>query len=278
MRSILLIALSAFLAIPAAFAETYVLPVFAVRVDSAGNTQWTSEVYVTNPGPAPVLVQEGAFLPGRISNDPPCLPIVQPFLEIPPQSTVLWRTGDLEVGIGCPEFAVGGLLFTADQPVEITSRMVNHRSGEVEQPLSGKGQEISAVALSDLPSAESLMILPAIGWHPNACGPRLVETNVFFANGSDTPVTVRLEPAPDQSSQFLIDGALVDAPFTFSVDARAQRVFRLAGPDAPQLPVCLGPEIGSFRYRADGAIAVVASIVDRRSGDARTSVPVAARD
>lgn len=254
------------------FGDEILLPVFAHNMADGKEAAWSSEVYVTNRGPEEARVTLGSFLPGRIDDKPPCQTLLQPFIVVPPESTVLWRTGEINIGIGCHEFAAGGLLFHSDRPVSITSRMVKHArvDGAVSHPLSGIGQEIDAIDLRERPRGSSRLILPAVGWHPNACEPSLLDTNVFLTNPEPTPVSIEID-APPGSEQLIVDGQLVEAPYRVELDPWSQRVIRLAGPGSPMLPVCLEPVIGSFSLSADGPVSVVASILDRRSGDARTS-------
>jgi hypothetical protein len=256
-------------------ADDYVLPMFAVNMPSGDGTAWSTEVYVTNTGTTEATVTVGIFLPGRISDTPPCQTLIAPFVTVPPRSTVLWRTPDLSGGIGCPAFAAGGLTFNADRPVRISSRTVRHVLPDIvlPSPLSGIGQTIDAVDLLDSPKGEHRMILPAVGWHPNSCGPSKLDTNVFFTNPNSVAVKIELEAAPGEGA-LIVDGATVEAPYVFEVAPFSQRVIRLAGSGAPMLPVCLEPVISSFTITTSGSISAIASIIDRQSGDPRTSAAI----
>jgi len=273
MRTKLIIASLVALSALTASADDILLPVFAYNMPGGQGTAWSSEVYVTNTGTEIATVTAGPFFPGQIDDKPPCQTLLQPFVIVPPRSTVLWRTGEINLGIGCPDFAAGGLLFNSDRPVTLTSRMVRHEiveNGDVTNPLSGLGQEIDGVPLVDLRKGDHRMILAAVGWHPNACGASLLDTNVFLTNPETTPVRVEID-APPGESQLRIDGTIVDAPFALEVPGQSQRVIRLAGAGSPMLPVCLDPLVGSFTLEASGPISVLGSVIDRRSGDPRTA-------
>jgi hypothetical protein len=266
-------ALLLFIGAPA-IAGDYVLPVFALRIPGKDGSTWTSEVYVSNSAPQRVIVHEGTILPGRITGTPPCLPVV-PTLDVPPRTTLLWQPSTLALGLGCPEFALGGLGFSSDGEVVISSRMVNVPAGDkgAPAPLHGLGQEIPAYSLLDLPRAGTPMILPGVAWQPNACGPPEFETNLFLTNPGD----VTLDVAPESPKTLLVDGTEVSTPLEIVVAPRAMRQFRVSAPNSP-LAVCLPPVVSSLSFRADGPIAVIASVVDRASGDPRTVLPIAARE
>jgi len=259
-----------------ASADDILLPVFAFNMPGGDGTAWSSEVYLTNPGAESVTVTVGPFLPGRIDDKPPCQTLIQPFIIVSPRSTVVWRAGEINIGIGCPDWAAGGLLFQSEQPVVLTSRMVRHEEdpkGEIPHPLPGIGQEIDGVDLIDLSKGEHRMILPSVGWHPNACGPSLLDTNVFLTNPLPTPVRVEIDAAPGEE-QLSVDGHLVDAPWSLEVPGLGQKVIRLAGSGSPILPVCLDPVIGTFTMSTSGPLHALASVIDRRSTDPRTATAI----
>lgn len=277
MRSLFLFLLLTVVALPIA-ADELLLPVFAYNMPGAEGTAWSSEVYVTNLGSKETTVHMGSFFAAAIDPKPPCQIFVQPFLVVPARSTVLWRSGELRLGIGCADYAVGALTIRTDAPVSITSRMVRHEwipDANVVNPLSGIGQDIAGVDLRDLPKDGSSWILPAVAWHPNACEPSRFDTNAFFTNPDSTPVRVELD-APPGESQLMVDGEIVDAPHAIEIAPFRQRIVRIAGAGSPMLPVCLEPVTGSFTFRANGSVSAVASVIDRATGDARTVVPVAA--
>lgn len=270
-RSVLLSIL--FIALPAG-ATDYILPVFALRVPGEGGSLWTSEVWVTNPGSTPVTVREGPLI-GRTTGAPPCLPLVQPSLEVEPYSTKVWPIGELALGIGCPQTAAGALRFSSDSEVAIGSRIVNTQDVAVPPgSLQGFGQEVEAAHLLSFPRGS--LLLPAVAWHVNSCGPPAFDTNVFFANAGPSPVRVSLNIAPGGEAMIVVDGQVLTAPFVFTMKPSEFRQHRIAAADVP-LAVCLPPEIGAFVLEVDGGLAILGSVVDRSTGDARTVVPIAAK-
>lgn len=253
-------------------ASEQILPVFALNVSGEGGSLWTSEVTVTNPGPATVVVHQRSFV-GRTTGAPPCLPIVPPFLSVEPHSTRVWPAGELALGLGCPDTAAGALSFFSEGDVVIRSRVVNtHGDEQPAGPLRGFGQEIDAIDAATLP--DGTLILPGVSWHPNACGPTAFDTNVFFANPGPVAVNVALDLQEGTGDELLVDGVVRASPFVFTVGPGEFRQFRIGGADTP-LAVCLPPIVASFVLETDGELAIVASVVDRSTGDARTVVPVA---
>ncbi len=256
-------------------AAEYVLPVFALRVPGQSETIWSSEVYVTNPGAVTATVYEGSLI-GHTEGAPPCLPFVQPQITVGPYSTVRWSAENLAPGIGCPVWAAGALTFTSDRDVLISSRMVNVESDgdAATDMLRGFGQEVHAIGVNALPEGE--LLLPGIAWHPNACGAAAFDTNVFFSNPGDRTVTASIELQPGEPAGLVVDGKPRTAPFVVAVGPREFRQHRIAGADS-LLTVCMAPRVGAFVLKTDGPLAVIASVVDRSSGDARTVTPIPSR-
>jgi len=267
--------LAVLLAITPASAGEHILPVVALNIVASDGAVWNSEAYVTNPGDTTITVYVGSLIEGGRSATPLCLPIVQPFLQVPPFSTRLWSSAELAFGVGCPEWAWGALTLWSDDPAVISSRMVNTGVREVPSNtlLEGFGQEIDAIPTEQIPRAGERLILPAVAWHPNACGAKAFDTNVFFVNPGDDTIDVEISPEPDSPHDIVIDGILVPAPHHFPVPARSLRVLRVAGAD-PQITVCLEPTVGAFSVVATGPMVVIGSAVDRSTQDARTIVPI----
>lgn len=258
--------------LPAGAAD-YILPVFALRVPGEGGSVWTSEVWVTNPGPNLVRVYEGGLI-GRTTGAPPCLPIVQPSLTLAAHSTQVWSTGELSIGIGCPETAAGALRFHSEGPLQIASRIVNTRGNAIppDGPLRGFGQEVTAYSIDSL--LDRFLVLPGVVWHPNSCGPAAFDTNVFFANPDNAPVRISITVEGGNEEELIVDGTAVKTPFVFTIERGEFRQHRLAGAGNPMLPVCLPPVVGSFWMELDGPLSILGSVVDRSTGDARTVVPI----
>ncbi|MBI2215633.1 MAG: hypothetical protein HYU52_18450 [Acidobacteria bacterium] len=260
-------------AISAGAAE-HVLPVFALNVEGVGGSLWNSEVMVTNRGPVAIVVHERSLI-GWTSGGVPCLPIVQPFLTVEPHSTKVWSSGELALGLGCPESAAGALSFFSESDVVIRSRIVNTHDSEVPVgPLRGFGQEVDAVDVASLPNGT--LMLPGVSWHPNACGPTAFDTNVFFANPGQVAVRVSIDLEEGTGDFLVVDGEAQPTPFELTIGPGVFRQLRISGSDTP-LAVCLPPIVASFLLETDGKLTIVASVVDRSTGDARTVAPIAAQ-
>ena len=219
------------------------------------------------------------FLGDTIDRPAPCNLFMTPTRVVPPRSSVVWTASGLATDLGCAETALGALELRADGPVQITSRLV--RSDEADEGygdgllLSGRGQEFEAVSVRDLPRRGDVLVLPALLWHRNACGPPAFDTTVGFANPTGNEIAVLLTLERDLAAAGVrVDGQRVDIPHRIIVPARGWLQVRLEPEDVPGVS-CLPPEGFAARLRVGGPVAVYASVVDRRSHDPRTVTPVA---
>jgi len=259
-----------------AAAGELVLPVFALRWPGKDGNRWSSEVFLTNPGPATVRVSGPQFLPGVVNTAVPCLPPVPAYRDVPPYSTVMLTASELSLGLGCPDSVLGGLAFDADGPVLISSRVVNDRGMEgVAGALSGLGQEVPAFAAVDMAGPGGVYQLPGLLWDPFRCArPPLFEVYLYLANPGNEAVEVRLQQSrTGEPGELIINGVPVPTPHVMQLQAREWRQLKVELGGA--LPaVCLGPQVADLFFTATGGIAVVGAVVDRTSQDPWTVVPV----
>jgi len=212
-RSILPVALLLLVATPC-MASELVLPVFAHNLEGRSGSLWSSEIYLTNPGEQPVLVELARFLPGNISKPTPCDLFMPPTRVVPPQSATVWTANGLATDLGCAESARGGLVLRADGPVHVTSRLVN-LGGDEDQGaaavLSGRGEAFEAIPIERLPAA-GIHLLPALMWSRNPCGEPAFDTFVGFANPGADPVEVVLDIPHEGDRAVKINGREVFLP------------------------------------------------------------------
>lgn len=254
------------------------LPAFALGVRGYDGAVWSSELYLTNPGEQPVQVTIDGFLGGTIDRPAPCTLFMTPTRVVPPRSSVVWTASGLATDLGCADTALGALELRVDGPVQITSRLVRSEDGDDGTTdgllLSGRGQEFEAVPVDGLPRRGDVLVLPALLWHRNPCGPAAFETTLGFANPTPNDQTVLLTMERDLASAGVrVDGRHVDIPHRITVPARGWVQVQLEPEDVPSVG-CLPPEGFAARIRVSGPVAVYASVVDRRSHDPRTVVPV----
>jgi len=273
-RNRLLTVVFALAAVPAAAGEL-VLPVFALNLEGRAGSLWSSEIYLTNPGEQPVLVELSRFLPGDISKPTPCDLFMTPTRVVPPQSATVWTASGLATDLGCAESARGGLVLRADGPVHITSRLVNLAGTDQERPaavLSGRGEAFEAIPLEDLPVAGA-HLLPALMWHRKPCGDPAFDTVIGFANPGPDPVEVMLDVPHERGRAVRVNGREIYLPHRLQIRPGSWRQIRLA-PTADEDAPC--GDIESFLVRVDlgGPLAVYGSVIDRLSGDPRTVSPV----
>ncbi len=263
-----------------AAAGELVLPVFALRWPGKDGNRWSSEVFMTNPGPAAVRVSGPQFLPGVINITVPCLPPVPAYRDVPPYSTRMLTASELSLDLGCPDSVLGGLAFEADAPVLFSSRVVNDRGfGGVGGPLSGLGQDVPALAASELTLPGGVYQFPALLWDPFRCARApLFEVYIYLANPGSEAVEVSLQQSrTGQPGELVINGVLVPTPHVFTLQPREWRQLKVELGGA--LPaVCLGPQVVDLFLTATGGVAVVGSVVDRSSQDPRTVLPVRTAD
>jgi hypothetical protein len=261
------------LALPAAAEET-VVPVFAYNLGGSGDNVWSSELYLTNPGTAEVLVSLAEVLPGLVEIPEPCTPIDGPLRSVPPLSTVLWQAADLAAEIGCAEKILGALVLHSDGPLSVGSRTVN--SSTLSAPtelLVGFGQEFPGLEVAELPAAGDLL-LPGLVWHRNACTPPLFDSSLGIANPGQGPVRVTID-LDEQAAEggVLVDGALVELPYTLVVEASSWQQVKL-WPQQLLEDICLPATMFDLRVSIDGPAALYASVVDRTAQDPRTVYPI----
>lgn len=261
-------------AVPAA-ADELVLPILALQWPGKAGNQWNSEVFLTNPGPSTVMVSNGRFLPGTLKVDVPCYPPIAFGHPVPPYSTILLPPQTLDIDLQCPVAALGAMAFDADGPVVISSRVVNTRglapSADV---LSGLGQDVPALGATDLAGPGSVYQLPGLVWDPFRCGPPAFEIYLYLANPGTAPVVVTLQQSRDGApGELLVNGMDVTTPYAVTVEAGAFRQLKVElGGAIPA--ICQPPQLVDLFFTATSGIAVVASVVDRSSQDARTVLPV----
>jgi hypothetical protein len=271
-----------FLALAAAVPATagdYVLPVLALQWPGKADNLWSSEVFVTNPGPTEVRVSNGRFLPGTLKVDVPCYPPIPQFGLVPPYSTTVLSPHTLGLYLQCPVAALGAMTFNADGPVAISSRLVN-TGGVVPLTslLSGLGQEVPALGAADLATAGAVYQLPGLVWDPFRCGPPAFEIYLYLANPGTATVEVTLQQSRGGvPGELLVNGVDVPTPYVFKVEAGTFRQLKLdLGGARPTS--CQPPQLVDLFFTATGGIAVVASVVDRSSQDARTVLPLRTSD
>lgn len=260
----------------AAAADELVLPIFALNWPGKDGNVWSSEVFLVNPGPATAIVSNPHFVPGTLREPNPCYPPIAAFHEVAPYSTVMLSSADLSIELQCPQAALGGLAFDADPPVVITSRVANVRGGAAAgATLAGLGQDLSAFGPADLSVPGAIYQLPALVFDSFRCARApLFEVYLYLANPGSSPVGVTLQRSHDGSAGALIlDGAPQATPFTFTLPAQGWRQIKVdLGGASPS--GCGSPQVADLFFTATGGVAVVASVVDRTSQDARTVLPV----
>jgi len=258
-------------------AEDFVVPAFAFNLPGHGKNLWTSEIYLANPTDRPVLVETPVVLEGRLVVPRPCLPPIRQ-LEVPAASSVVWKAEDIAVDLGCAQEIVGALMFRADGPLAVSSRMINRGGLETTMALtllSGFSQELPGLAVPALPSFGTTYMLPSLVWHRNSCGAVAFDTYVGLANpgDEDVNVTLFLAPGSDDTAMY-VDGKLMELPAILKVPARGWRQVHLQPVDS-MLAVCLEPERFDLFVTVDGPTALYGSVVDRATQDPRTVMPVA---
>jgi hypothetical protein len=273
-RHFLLAMILALLALPLAAGEL-ILPVFALNIEGRSGDLWSSEIYLTNPGDQPVQVELLRFLPGNINKPTPCDLFMAPTRVVPPHSAVVWTASGLATDLGCAESARGGLVLRSDGPVHITSRLVNFAEADDEEAstvLSGRGEAFEAVPRSQLPAAGS-HLLPALMWHRNPCDKSEFDTFVGFANPGLDPVEVTLDVPHEEGRTVRLNSREVYLPHRMTIGGESWRQFRLS-PVTEEGASCGDVESFLVQVKTESAIAVYASVIDRRSGDPRTVSPV----
>jgi hypothetical protein len=265
-------------AVPAVAGE-YVLPILALQWPGKADNQWSSEIFLTNPGPSTVMVSNGRFLPGTLKVDVPCYPPIAAFHLVSPYSTIMLSTWTLDLDLQCPIAALGAMAFDANGPVVISSRLVNTRgltpSAGV---LSGLGQDVPALGAADLAIPGAVYLLPGLVWDPFRCGPPAFELYLYLANSGTASVEVTLQQSRNGvPGELLVNGVDVPTPYAVKVEAGTFRQLKLELGGAKPAS-CQPPQLVDLFFKATGEIAVVASVVDRSSQDARTVLPLRTSD
>ncbi len=256
-------------------AEELILPVFALNAENPDGSRWSTEVYLVNPTLDPVSVAIAELLPGRVSRPTPCGQFMSPTRVVPPQSAVLWTASGLATDLGCADEVLGALKLHADGPVRVTARLVRHLDAGEATPtgvLSGEGQSVGAVRVSEL-SGPTTLLLPALLWHRNPCGEPAFTTDVGFANPGVEPVTVALYLPKEPQRAIRINNRAVALPHQFVIEAGRWKQFSLAPMGRP-FEGCFEPESFDLEVVIDGPLVVYGSVIDSRSLDGRMVSPV----
>ena len=265
----------------AAVAEELVLPVVTVVWPGKAGNLWRSEVLATNPGPLPVDLEIGPFLPGVIKASDPCMVPSPLRRELPPYSTQLITAADLSFALGCPDLAIGGLVFSAVAPVSLVARVANvtgfpNDPSASAAPISGFGQQIPAIPASQLAVPGTVYQVPGLILDANGCIGSRFETYLYIANPDTLPVDVTLQQSQGgtPAGELVLSGQPVVTPYTFKVPARGwkQLLVKLGG--GPMGP-CGEPQLLDLFFTTTGPIAVVGAVVDRGSQEPRTALPLA---
>ncbi|MFH1176149.1 MAG: hypothetical protein V1750_01985 [Acidobacteriota bacterium] len=262
-------------------ADEIILPTFAWQLSGEAGNVWSSEVYVTNAGSIPVRVDLAWPIMGRVKEPKMCL-IPPPWgINVAPRSSVVFPTRLIYHLISCPDEFVGGLVFSTNGAVTISSRLVNHGAqphGPDDGLLAGVGQEIPGISIRDVPRGAGPHTLPALTWHANSCGTPAFETYLQLVNPGAEAVRLTLARNADRTPASLeIDGTVEETPVTITLPPYSWQQLRIA-PAPNDSPVCLEPELFDlFLFSPSGPAVVYASVVDRTSQDARTVLPVVVR-
>jgi hypothetical protein len=259
-----------------ATAGDVILPTFALHFPGVGHSEWTSEVYVTNPGPQTLRVTLGGVYYGRQVSTHPCLPPVVPW-DIPAYSSAPWFASAIWLDLGCPELALGGLTLHGDGPLVVTSRLVNAAPVTYEAvPLAGVSQEIPGIPVEDLPVAGSTYLLPAIGWPAIPCGPPRFDNYLRVVNPGEEAMTLTLQlDQPGSQGMLKVNGVDLEVPYTLKFEARSWNQVRV-GPPAPVVgtAACLPPAFHDLFFTVSAPVAVYVSVIDRATQDPRSVLPI----
>lgn len=272
---------AAVLAAGSALAADTVVPTFAWHVPGASHSLWTSEVYLSNPGPLTARVDLSRVITGRIRAQFRCLPPINPVVEVPPYSSVLVPATQVALALGCPLEFLGALVMGCEQEITVSSRLVNERkrsSATGERLLEGVGEEVPGLPRASLPHPGATFMLPAMAWHPNACGAPFFDSYLQLVNAGDGPVALTLNRYRDgRPGELVVDGVEVATPYTVRLGPASWRQIKVEPPPS-MLAVCLPAELFDLFFEVDGELAIYASVVDRTTQDARTVLPVASAD
>ncbi len=256
--------------------ENTVVPVIAWGAPGLAGNRWFTELYLANPTSQPQDVIVAGVQVLRVKESlHPCLPPVTP-IRVPPLQTRVVLTSDLNRWLGCPEEFVGGLQFSHPASLLVVSRMTNVKGFQLEpssRPLQGYSQEIPGVPMAELVGGTGqTYMVPALLWHPLACGPNQYDTYLYFNNPTATDVTVRLLPRAGESMNLKLGNVEVELPYQFKVPAGRVVQWSVQPAGGSGAGECGEPQVFDLFFEADGKLAVLASVVDRASNDARTVV------
>lgn len=253
-----------------------VIPVVAWDAHGVGSNRWSTEVYLSNTGPQTAQVTVAAALPLRVVQQTPCLPPVAPF-PVAAYTTRVVTAAELNRYLGCPGQFVGGLVLEAPPDMVVSTRMTNHKAlGQVpeEELLQGLSQEIPGLPAASLPQPGEDYMLPALGWHPSPCtATAQLDSYLYLANPGLTPATVTLFDPSGRMGRLALNRQIVTLPHSFLVPAGRLSQFLIAPAPEAMPAVCGKPAIFDLFFRTDEPLAVLGSVVDRTTQDARTVLP-----
>lgn len=263
------------LAVSSLFAqEATVVPVVAWGAPGAAGNRWFTELYLSNPTSQPQEVVVAGVQVLRVKESPhPCLPPIAP-IRVDPLKTRLVLASELSLWLGCPEEFVGGLLLEHSGQLLVLTRMTNLKGFQSEvgsQLLRGFSQEIPGVPRAELVGgANATYMVPALLWHPAPCGASQYDTYLYLNNPGEADVDVRLLPREGEAMTIKLGNVEVQLPYLVKVPAG--KVVQLAVQPAASTggAECGQPQVFDLFFEADGKLAVLASVVDRASNDART--------
>lgn len=260
-----------------AMAGDVILPTFAWNIPGKGGNNWSSDVYVTNPGPVAIEVTLAEVFIGRLREGHPCLPPSPVRIRVPAYSTTAWVAAHVFMDLGCPEQVLAGLLLRSDHLFVVNSRMVNTRSTpspESFNPLQGLSQEVPGIPVEALLRRDEVYQVPGLGWEPAPCGPPQFENYLQIANpnGEEVTITIGLDPGFG-SDGLAIDGKPVTVPHQVVVKGRSWAQVRV-GPVLVEGGQCMPPGVDDLFVRPSAPVALYASVVDRKTQDPRTMMPV----
>lgn len=268
-----------FLMAMAAVAGEVILPTFAWNLPGKGGNNWNSEVYLTNPGPEEIEVTLAGVFMGRIKVTHPCYPPTPVRMLVPAYSTMGWVASRIAMDLGCPDYALVGLLLGSEGHFVVNSRMVNTFATpdpDAVRLLNGLSQEVPGIPVEDLAQPRATYMVPGLGWEPSPCGPVRFENYLQVVNPGDEAVTLTLLSDPLAGvGDLLVDGKPVRAPHSVEIKARSWLQIRI-GPKPAEAGICKPAGVGDVFFQTSGPIALYASVVDRTTQDPRTMLPVRA--
>ncbi|HPC84283.1 MAG TPA: hypothetical protein P5234_11340 [Thermoanaerobaculaceae bacterium] len=275
-KSLMLGALVAAMA-ATAMAGDVILPTFAWNIPGKGGNNWSSEVYLTNPGPQAIQVTLAGVFIGRIKESHPCLPPSPVVVEVPAYSTHGWVAARLAMDLGCPDYVLAGLLLRSEGLFVVNSRMINTRavpSPEALNLLQGLSQEVPGIPVEALLQKGEVYMVPGLGWEPVPCGPVQFENYLQIVNPNDEEATLTIGgDALLQSGGFEIDGRPVAGPHQVKLGARSWLQVKV-GPGFLTGAPCRPATVGDVFVSASAPVALYGSVVDRKTQDPRTMMPV----